>query len=139
VNAILTPHLGEFAAFTGLPKENILSNSLRIIADTARKIGAVILFKSQVLIIAGEDGRLGIVDGMAPVLAAGGSGDLLAGFCAAVAARMKKQGFYDGFTCAAAAAALLVETGRAPDMARRFADPLELAEKAASLAGAAWL
>jgi NAD(P)H-hydrate epimerase len=131
--------LGEFVAFTGLSKAAVLSNSIPVIADTARKIGAVILFKSQVLIIAGEDGRVGIVDGMAPVLAAGGSGDLLAGICVAVAARMKKQGCYDGYTCAVAAAALLAETGGAPDIAHRFADPLDLAEKAASLAGTAWL
>jgi NAD(P)H-hydrate epimerase len=138
-NGILTPHLGEFAAFTGIPKAEILSNAVSIIADTARKIRAVILFKSHVLIIAGEDGRVGIVDGMAPVLAAGGSGDLLAGFCAAIAARMKRRGGYDGYTCAAAAAALLAETGRAPDTARSFMDPLNLAEKAAALAGEAWL
>ncbi|MDR0688807.1 MAG: bifunctional ADP-dependent NAD(P)H-hydrate dehydratase/NAD(P)H-hydrate epimerase [Spirochaetaceae bacterium] len=138
-NGILTPHLGEFAAFTGIPRERILSNAVSIVADTARKIRAAILFKSHVLIIAGEDGRVGIVDGMAPVLAAGGSGDLLAGFCAAIAARMRRRGEYDGYTCAAAAAALLAETGRAPDTARGFTDPLELAEKAASLAGEAWL
>lgn len=138
-NGILTPHLGEFAAFTGVPREQVLSNAISLAADTARKIRAVILFKSHVLIIAGEDGRVGIVDGMAPVLAAGGSGDLLAGFCAAIAARMKRQGGYDGYTCAAAAAALLAETGRAPDTARSFMDPLNWAEKAASLAGEAWL
>jgi NAD(P)H-hydrate epimerase len=137
--AILTPHPGEFAAFTGLPQETVLANTLPILTDLARKIRAVILFKSHVLIIADEDGRVGIVDGMAPVLAAGGSGDLLAGLCAAIAARMKRRGCYDGYTCAAAAAALLAETGRAPEMARRFMDPLDLAEKAASLAGKAWL
>ncbi|MDR3166798.1 MAG: bifunctional ADP-dependent NAD(P)H-hydrate dehydratase/NAD(P)H-hydrate epimerase [Treponema sp.] len=137
--AILTPHLGEFAAFTGVPKEKILSNAVFIAAETARNIGAVILLKSHVLIIAAEDGRVGIVDGMVPVLAAGGSGDLLAGFCVAIAARMKRRGAYDGYTCAVAAAALLVETGGAPDMAHRFIDPLDLAEKAAALAGAAWL
>jgi NAD(P)H-hydrate epimerase len=133
--AILTPHPGELAAFTGLPRERILSHALPIAVDTARKHRAVILFKSHVLIIAAEDGRVGVVDGMAPVLAAGGSGDLLAGFCAAIAARMKRRGCYDGYTCAAAAAALLAETGRV----RRFMDPLELAETAASLAGTAWL
>jgi NAD(P)H-hydrate epimerase len=137
--AILTPHLGEFAALTGLPKEKILSNTIPVIADTARKIRAVILFKSHVLIIAGEDGRVGIVDGMTPALAAGGTGDLLAGFCAAIAARMKRRGGYDGYTCAAAAAALLVETGRNPDRARSFIEPLDLAGKAAALAGDAWL
>jgi NAD(P)H-hydrate epimerase len=138
-NTILTPHLGEFAAYTGLPREAILADAIPIIVDMARKKRAVILFKSHVLIIAGEDGRVGIVDGMAPVLAAGGSGDLLAGFCLALAARMKRGGYYDAYTCAATAAALLAEIGRAPDTAHSFADPLDLAEKAASLAGEAWL
>jgi NAD(P)H-hydrate epimerase len=138
-NTILTPHLGEFAAYTGLPREAILADAIPIIVDTARKKRAVILFKSHVLIIAGEDGRVGIVDGMAPVLAAGGSGDLLAGFCLALAARMKRGGYYDAYTCAATAAALLAEIGRAPDTARCFVDPLDLAEKAASLAGEVWL
>jgi NAD(P)H-hydrate epimerase len=137
--AVLTPHPGECAALTGLPKEEILARPLPILTRLAREKQAVILFKSHVLFIAGPDGRRGIVDGMTPVLGAGGSGDLLAGICVALAARMVRDGQFDGYTCAVIAAALLAETGRQAQAAREFADPLELAGMAARIAGAAWL
>jgi NAD(P)H-hydrate epimerase len=139
-NAILTPHPGEFEALSGIPKGEILARPGPILAETAAKMKAVILFKSHVLIVAGADGRLGFIDGMAPVLAAGGSGDLLAGFCVAIAARAKRRDLkFDGYACAAAAAALIIESAKSPEFARRFTDPLELADKAAELAGAVWL
>jgi NAD(P)H-hydrate epimerase len=118
----------------------VLNNPFPILTKFARERGATILLKGHVLYIAAPDGRLGVLDGMAPVLSAGGTGDLLAGFCVALAARMAKspQGF-DAYTCACAAAALLLETGTSPEFTRRFIDPLELADRAAALAGAAWL
>jgi NAD(P)H-hydrate epimerase len=139
-NAILTPHPGEFAAYTGMDREEILSAPGPLLVRWAREKRTVILFKGHVLYVAAPDGRLGIIDGMAPSLAAGGSGDVLAGFCAAIAARMRKSGaFFDGYACAAAAASLLIRAGQSPELAGRFVDPKEVADKAASLAGAAWL
>jgi hypothetical protein len=44
----------------------------------------------------------------------------------------------DVFSCAVAAAALLVACAKEP-VSRRFADPLDLAHTAAALAGDAWL
>jgi NAD(P)H-hydrate epimerase len=137
--AILTPHPGEFAAFTGLPREVLLAGPIPVLRETARHIRGTVLFKGHVLYIAAEDGRLGILDGMAPALAAGGSGDLLAGFCAALAARMSRTGSFDGYSCATAAAGLLIAAASAPENARRFLDPPDLADTAASLAGEAWL
>jgi NAD(P)H-hydrate epimerase len=136
---ILTPHPGEFAAFTGLPREVLLAGPIPVLRETARHIRGTVLFKGHVLYIASEDGRLGILDGMLPSLAAGGSGDLLAGFCAALSARMSRAGSFDGYSCAAAAAGLLIAAASAPENARRFLDPPDLADTAASLAGEAWL
>jgi NAD(P)H-hydrate epimerase len=139
-NVILTPHPGEFSAYTGTGREEILSSPGPLLLRYARERRAVILFKSHVLYIAAPDGRLGIIDGMIPCLAAGGSGDVLAGFCAAIAARMRKQGGgFDGYACAVAAASLLIRAGQSPELAGRFADPVEIADTAASLAGSAWL
>jgi NAD(P)H-hydrate epimerase len=139
--AILTPHPGELAEYTGLTREEILSRPAPILLKLAREKKAVILFKGHVITIVSFDGRLGVIDGMAPGLAAGGSGDLLAGFCAAIGARFVQEGreCFDGYTCAAAAAALLIASGKSGELAGRFTDPLELADKAAALAGAAWL
>ncbi|MDR0760618.1 MAG: NAD(P)H-hydrate dehydratase [Treponema sp.] len=136
---ILTPHPGEFAAFTGLSRKGILADPVPALRETARQIRGTILFKGHVLYIAASDGRLGILDGMNPALASGGSGDLLAGFCAALAARMARAGSFDGYTCAAVAAGLLIASASASENARRFFDPPDLADTAASLSGEAWL
>jgi NAD(P)H-hydrate epimerase len=139
-SAILTPHPGEFAAYTGIGRDEILADPGPLLLRCAKEKNTVILFKGHVLYIAAPDGRLGIIDGMAPCLAAGGSGDILAGFCAAIAARMRRSGEpFDGYACAAAAASLLIRAARSPELADRFADPKEVADRAASLAGAAWL
>jgi NAD(P)H-hydrate epimerase len=135
-SAVLTPHPGEFSRFTGIKKEELLCNPAALLLKFSEERKAVIVFKGHVITIAAPDGRLGVVDGMIPALAAGGSGDLLAGFCAAIAARMVSGGF-DAYTAAAAAATLLIASGRSG--ATRFSDPLELAGRAADLAGKAWL
>jgi NAD(P)H-hydrate epimerase len=163
-NALLTPHPGELAAYTGLSKDEILADLFPLLRSLAAEKNAVFLFKSHAMYLAAPDGRLGIIDGMAPVLGMGGSGDLLAGFCAAIAARWRaiavqfaaqKSGI-DLYACAAAAASLLIESAKAaparipsrrnpfplcrnPSPAHRFLDPLELADRAADLAGEAWL
>jgi NAD(P)H-hydrate epimerase len=137
-NAILTPHPGEFAAYVGLDIEEVLNNNpSKLLLETAKAKKAAIILKGHVITIAGPDGRWGIIDGMSPALAAGGSGDLLAGFCGALAARMARQKMFDGYECAAAAASLLIASGRLEGP--RFFDPMELADKAADLAGQAWL
>jgi ADP-dependent NAD(P)H-hydrate dehydratase / NAD(P)H-hydrate epimerase len=139
-NAILTPHPGELSGFSGIEKEDLLCRPAPALLKLSREYNAVILFKSHVLYIAAPDGRLGIVDGMAANLAAGGSGDLLAGICAGIAARMaREERGFDAYNCAAAAASLLIAVAKADNLRKRFTDPLELADKAAELAGEAWL
>ncbi|MDR2702017.1 MAG: hypothetical protein LBB72_06280 [Spirochaetaceae bacterium] len=150
-NVILTPHAGELEALCGIPKERLLSEPA-LIAELAQKLNAVILFKSHVMIAAGPDGKLGFIDGMDPSLAAGGSGDFLAGLCAGIAGRMRAvdtqaaklqpgetraAGGFDPYAVAAAAGTLLTAASRR--MRQRFYDPLELAAPAAALAGEAWL
>jgi ADP-dependent NAD(P)H-hydrate dehydratase / NAD(P)H-hydrate epimerase len=138
-NAILTPHTGELSRFSGIEKEDLLCRPVPALLNLSRKYNATIIFKCHVVHIASPDGRLGIVDGMAANLAAGGSGDLLAGICAAIAARMARESRFDAYSCAAAATSLLIACGKTDDLRKRFTDPLELAGKAASLAGEAWL
>jgi NAD(P)H-hydrate epimerase len=138
-NAIVTPHVGELAAYAGLPKENVMGSPGPFLTRLARERNVTILFKSHVMFIAGPDGRLGIVDGMTPILGAGGTGDLLGGLCAAIAARQNQMGSFDPYTCAVIAAALLAEVGRIAQQAGTFTDPMDLADIAAGLAGKAWL
>jgi len=140
-NVVITPHPGEFAAYTGLSKGAILSDPIPALRRFAQEKNAHILLKSHVLYTASPDGRIGIIDGMNPALAAGGSGDLLAGFCAAIAARQSLQEAkpFDGYACACAAASLLIKAAKSESVAGAFIDPAELARPAAATAGAAWL
>ncbi|GHV86510.1 bifunctional ADP-dependent (S)-NAD(P)H-hydrate dehydratase/NAD(P)H-hydrate epimerase [Spirochaetia bacterium] len=134
---ILTPHAGELENLSGIPRQKLLA-APALIASLAKEFNAVILFKSHVMIIADPGGRLGYIDGMDPSLGAGGSGDLLAGFCAGIGARIKaEERIFDPYIIAAAAGTLLVAASR--KAGRRFYDPLELANFAAALAGEAWL
>jgi ADP-dependent NAD(P)H-hydrate dehydratase / NAD(P)H-hydrate epimerase len=147
-NAIMTPHMGEFAAYCGLQKEQILKSPIRALRDFCAKAKAVILLKSHVIYVAAPDGRIGIIDGMNPVLATGGTGDVLAGFCSAIAARWRacvlkkgaaKSGAFDAFACACAAGALLMQAADSKGVAGKFADPAEIAHAASAVAGAVWL
>jgi NAD(P)H-hydrate epimerase len=135
-NVLLTPHPAEFAAYTGLSKDEILKGPIPALCRFAREKNVHILLKSHVLYAASPDGRIGIIDGMNPALAAGGSGDVLAGFCAAIAARQKP---FDGYACACAAASLLIKAAESDGVAGAFIDPAELVRPAAAIAGAAWL
>jgi NAD(P)H-hydrate epimerase len=137
---ILSPHPGELEALSGIEKETLLAKP-QLIARMAREFNAVLVFKSHVTIIASPgSGTLAYVDGMIPALAAGGSGDLLAGFCAGIAGRLC-AGAEDKaralFSAAIAAASLLEETGRRRKTV--FCDPAELADLSSRIAGSAWL
>jgi NAD(P)H-hydrate epimerase len=141
-SVILTPHPGELAYLSGMEKETLLAKP-RLVAELAAGLNAVLVFKSHVTVIAAPGPEpLAYVDGMTPALAAGGSGDLLAGFCAGLAARLRagvenRLSTESLFSAAVAAAALLQETGRRRKTV--FSDPLELAGLASRIAGSAWL
>jgi NAD(P)H-hydrate epimerase len=146
-NAIMTPHMGEFEAYSGLNKDELLTSPIEALRGFSAKAKAVILLKSHVIYVSAPDGRLGIIDGMNPILATGGTGDVLAGFCSSIAARWRacvlknKQGnvTFDAFACACAAGALLMQAANSKGIAGRFADPAEIARAASAITGGVWL
>jgi len=149
-DCILTPHPGEFIDFLNrqrraagqkeLDKEAVAADPFPHLQAAAAASGAVVLLKGHVLHIAAPDGRLAVVDGMTAVLAAGGSGDVLAGLCVALLARsVRTHADADGFDCAVCAAALLVQAGREAAASGGFVDPLDVAAAAAVVAGRLWL
>lgn len=83
-NIVLTPHIGEFANFIGLSREQV--NPLADCKATAKKQNCNILLKGRPTIISnGEKSYLNIYGN--PGMATAGSGDVLAGIIASLLAQ----------------------------------------------------
>jgi hydroxyethylthiazole kinase-like uncharacterized protein yjeF len=79
---ILTPHPGEFARLLGLDTADVLTDPLPHLLRSSAELEAVIVLKGHCSFVVDPRGRYGILDGMNPAMATGGSGDVLAGMCA---------------------------------------------------------
>ena len=84
---ILTPHAGEMAHLTGLPKEDIVAAPDPAAARAAERWNAVLALKGKRTVIADPYGALWQHEGGNIGLAISGSGDTLAGIVAGLAAR----------------------------------------------------
>ncbi|MBL8098905.1 MAG: NAD(P)H-hydrate dehydratase [Anaerolineales bacterium] len=79
VRSILTPHLGEMSALTGLSKEEIQSNREEVAKKYAKQWNCVVVLKGAFTIIASPDERMTIIPIATSALARAGTGDVLAG------------------------------------------------------------
>jgi len=83
----LTPHPGELSRFTGVPIAQIADDMIGHAQRVAERTGAVVLLKGASSVIAAPDGRLAINTTGNAGLATGGSGDVLTGIIAGLAAQ----------------------------------------------------
>ncbi|WP_241127978.1 NAD(P)H-hydrate dehydratase [Novosphingobium terrae] len=86
-HAVLTPHIGEMAAMLECDVEAIKQDGARAAREAADRFGAVVVFKGATNWIATPEGQLFRYSGGSVGLATGGSGDVLAGIAAGLAAR----------------------------------------------------
>ena len=85
--AILTPHLGEMSALTGLPIEKIQEDRREIASKYAKEWGHVVVLKGAFTVVASPDERTTTIPVATPALARAGTGDVLAGLIAGLRAQ----------------------------------------------------
>ncbi len=79
-NTVLTPHPGEMARLTGRPLSALLDEDrIDLAREKAAEWGHVIVLKGAYTVIAAPAGRATLLPFANPILAVGGSGDVLAG------------------------------------------------------------
>ena len=88
---IITPHMGEMARLCKKPPEKIAAARTEIAADFSARYNCVLVLKDASTVIASPNGDIFFNTTGNPGLSKGGSGDLLAGMIAALAA----QGFIE--------------------------------------------
>ena len=87
VPKVLTPHPGEMARLTGLEIEEINRDRVNIAARYAAEWNAVLVLKGAPTVIGCPDGTVYVNSSGCSAMATGGSGDVLTGVIAALAAQ----------------------------------------------------
>lgn len=85
--AVLTPHVGEMAAMLECGAGEIEADREGSVRRAAERYGGVVVLKGSTSLVAAPDGALFAYAGGGVGLATGGSGDVLAGIAAGLAAR----------------------------------------------------
>lgn len=87
--AMLTPHPAELARLVDRPVDDVLFERFTLLPPFARRTGAVVVSKGVPTIVAAPDGALTVVAEGTPILATGGSGDMLGGIAVTLLAQTR--------------------------------------------------
>lgn len=109
---ILTPHAGELGRLLGVDPAEIGEKPWHYAVMAAQRWQATVVLKGGVSWIAQADGRVWLLDAANPVLAEAGTGDVFAGICGALLARLHREGIKNHSAClqSAQAAVLLLQS-----------------------------
>ena len=86
-NVILTPHPGEMARLTGYSVEEVQSNRVKVAREMAVKWQKFVVLKGAFTVVAHPDGHVRLSPFANPGLSSAGTGDVLAGIIAGLAAQ----------------------------------------------------
>jgi hydroxyethylthiazole kinase-like uncharacterized protein yjeF len=142
VLVLVTPHAGEMAHLTGIAKEEMAGGADRIALDAALRWNAVVALKGARTVIATPQGERWQHEGGNVGLATSGSGDVLAGIIAGLAARgaeLTQAAGWGVVLHAQAGERLAARLGRLGYLARELTDevPALLEQAAGDIADAA--
>ena len=84
---VLTPHPGEMSRLTGVPTEEIQGRRIETAKEWAERWGQVVVLKGANTVVADADGSAWVSPFANPVLASGGTGDVLTGIIAGLMAQ----------------------------------------------------
>jgi NAD(P)H-hydrate epimerase len=104
-HVVLTPHAGELGRLLGIPYEQVENDRLAAVARAVELTGGVVVLKGRFSVI-GAPGELPLFNPSGgPVLATGGTGDVLSGIIAALACALPpREAAYAGVFLHGAAA-----------------------------------
>ncbi len=88
---ILTPHPGEMSRLTGKTVAEVQADRIGIARQFATERGVTLVLKGEGTVIAFPDGRAWINPTGSPAMATGGTGDILTGMTAGLAAQFPKD------------------------------------------------
>jgi ADP-dependent NAD(P)H-hydrate dehydratase len=111
---IITPHAGEMAALLGIDPDEVAANVLAAAQTAHDRFGGVVVMKAATTFIAADEGTF-VFDGGHVGLATSGSGDVLSGVIAGLAARGASPltaSLWGVWVHAAAARRLVTRVGR---------------------------
>jgi len=124
---VLTPHAGEMAKLSGMEKSRVQREPQELALSFARRTRSVLVLKGSTTYIAAPDGRLWIHPGGCHGLGTSGSGDVLAGLIAGLAARggdALQAALWGVFVHAQAGRALEHAVGSLGFLAREISGPV---------------
>ncbi|NBT17639.1 MAG: bifunctional ADP-dependent NAD(P)H-hydrate dehydratase/NAD(P)H-hydrate epimerase [Proteobacteria bacterium] len=84
---VFTPHVAEMARLTGLTVETVVRDPVGIARESAMRWGVVVVLKGSPSVVASPSGTVAVGAYANAVLATAGSGDVLAGVIASLAAQ----------------------------------------------------
>jgi hydroxyethylthiazole kinase-like uncharacterized protein yjeF len=86
--AVLTPHPVEFARLAAIEPHDVLDQRFEVGRSLSSRLGATVLLKGVPTVIFGADGRRFVSATGTPLLATGGSGDVLSGIVGTLLAQI---------------------------------------------------
>ena len=125
-DVLLTPHAGELARLLGVERDAVEADPVAHVVRSASATGATLLLKGATQYVAEASGRVTIAVGGPAWTAQAGSGDTLAGMCAAMlaAGRTAREAALLGASLQAIAARNFPGPRPPQDLVRHVADVL---------------